>query len=108
MSVEAQWEPNGGRCIALSQSLASIQVQAVGRGGMGGDPQLSHKKVMHWASQQEELGFNPGTEKIMTSLPPRKIREMQEKLEEWPEGRRTATVWEVFMMAGKVHHICRM
>ena len=30
VSVEVQWEPDGGRCIALAQSLSSIHFQSMG------------------------------------------------------------------------------
>ena len=44
-------------------------------------------------------------EKMTISSPPWEIRELQELLEEWPKGRRTATVREVLVLAGKLHHV---
>ena len=45
------------------------------------------------------------TAKMTISVPPRNIRELQQLLEEWPEVRRTATVREVLVLAGKLHHV---
>ena len=44
-SLEAQWDPDGGRCSALVQSLASIHFQAMGERAEGEEPLLLHKKV---------------------------------------------------------------
>ena len=38
-------------------------------------------------------------------LPPRNIRELQDLLEEWPEGKRSATVRGVLVLAGSLHHV---
>ena len=64
VSLEVHWEPDGGRCIALAQSLASIHFQAMGKRGEGEKPLPSHKKVTDWAPQQEVLGFNLDTDKM--------------------------------------------
>ena len=40
-SLEAQWDPDGGRCSALVQSLASIHFQAMGERAEGEEPLLS-------------------------------------------------------------------
>ena len=45
VSVEVQWESDGGRCLALAQSLASIHFQAMGERAEGEEPLLLHKKV---------------------------------------------------------------
>ena len=95
----------GGRCIALAPSLASIHFQAMAERREGGESLLSHKKVTDWAPQLELLGFNLDMEKLTTSLPPRNIRELQELLEEGPERRRTATVRDILVLAGKLHHV---
>ena len=104
VSVEVRWKPDGGKCTVLAQCLASIHFQAMGERGEGEEPLLSLKTVTDWAPQQEVLGFNLDTEKMTISLPPRNIRELQELLDEWPEARLTATVREVLVLAGKLHH----
>ena len=81
-SVEVQWEPDGGRLLALAQSLASIHFQAMGEREEGEKPLLSPKKVMDWAPQQKVLGFDLDTEKMSILLSARKVREMRELLEE--------------------------
>ena len=44
VSVEVQWDPDGGRCIALVQSLGSIHYQARGvRGDGGGAPAVTRE-----------------------------------------------------------------
>ena len=63
VSVEVHWEPDGGRCLALAQSLALIHFQAMGARVGGEDPLLSHKKVTDWAPQQEVVGFDQDTGK---------------------------------------------
>ena len=63
VSVEVQWESDGGRCLALAQSLASIHFQAMGERAEGEEPLLSHNKVTDWAPQQEVLGLDLDSEK---------------------------------------------
>ena len=104
VSVEVQWEPDGGRCLTMAQSLASIHFQVMGEREEGEEPLLSNKKVTDWAPQQEVLGFDLDTEKMTISLPARKVRELRELLEEWPTGRCTETVREVLVLTGKLHH----
>ena len=51
------------------------------------------------------LGYDIDTESITISLPARKVVELSARLAaEWPTGRRTATVKEVLVLAGKLHH----
>ena len=104
ISVEVQWEKTGDRCLDLSRSLASIHFQAMGERGVEEEPLLSPKKVTNWSTQHEVLGFWLDTVKMSISLPDRKVKDFQERLEEWPEGRKTATVREVLVLAGKLHH----
>ena len=105
VSVEVQWEAGGGRCLVLSQALASNHHQAMGERAVGEEPLLSHKKVTDWAPRQEVLGFDLDTERMTISLPGRKITELREMLQEWPEERSKATVREVLVLAGKLHHV---
>ena len=51
------------------------------------------------------LGFDLDTERMTISLPGRKINELREMLQEWPEQRSTATVREVLVLAGKLRHV---
>ena len=97
-------EPDRGRCIALAQSLASIHFQAMGERAEGEETLLSPKKVTDWPPKQEVLGFDLDTEKMTISLPTRKVKELQEVLEEGPTGKSTAIVREVLVLAGKLHH----
>ena len=92
-----------GGMLNAAQSLASIHFQAMGGTAEREEPLLSHKKVTDWAPLQEVLWFDRDTEKITTSLPPRKAKELRELMEEWPTGRRTATVREVLVLTGKLH-----
>ena len=73
VSVETQWDAHGRRCLALSQSLASIHFQAVGGRAEGVDPLLSHKKVADWPPQQEALGIDQDTESVAMFPQSRKI-----------------------------------
>ena len=41
-------------------------------------------------------------------LPATKVEELNEMLYDWPAGRRTATVREVLVLAGKVQHVANM
>ena len=43
--TEAQWEADGAQCLALSQSLVSFLLQAMGERMEWTEPQLSHTKV---------------------------------------------------------------
>ena len=75
----------------------------MGERAEGEEPLLSHK-VTDSAPQQEVLGFDLDRDKMTISLPVRKVKELRELLEEWPAGRSTATVREVLVLAGKLHH----
>ena len=44
VSVEVEWEAAGGRCLARSQSLASIHFQALGERAEGEEPLLSTRR----------------------------------------------------------------
>ena len=106
-SVEVQWEAGGGRYSVLSQALASNHHQKMGERAVGEKPLLSQKKknVTDWAPRQEVLGFDSDTERMTISLPGRKIKELREMLQEWLEERSKATVREVLVLAGKMHHV---
>lgn len=78
VSAEVQWEPDGGWCLALAQSLASLRFRAVGGRAEEEGPLVSHKKATYWAPQQEVLVFDLDTEVWTISLSARKIRELQE------------------------------
>ena len=106
--VEVQWAAEGGRCLALSQALVPNDHQATGERAVGEEPLLSHKKVTDRAPPQKVLGFDLGTEIMTISLPDRKINELREMLEEWPEEKNKATVREVLVLAGKLHHVAYM
>ena len=45
ISVEMRWEADEGRCLALSQALASNHHQATGERAEGEKPLLSHQGV---------------------------------------------------------------
>ena len=105
VTAEVQWEAGGGRCLVLSRALASNQHQAMGERAVGKEPLLSHENMTNWAPRQEVLGFDLDTERMTISLPGRKINEKQEMLQEWPEERSKATVREVLVLAGKLHHV---
>ena len=65
----------------LAQSLASITFQVMGRRAEGEQPLPSHK-FTDWAPQQDVLGLDLDTEKMTISMPAKKIRELQELLNE--------------------------
>ena len=75
-----------------------------GREGEGEEPLLSHRKVTGWATQQEVLGYGIGTESMTIALPARKVDDLYARVAEWPPERETATVKEVLVLAGKLHH----
>ena len=52
-SVEVELGPDGGKCLAIVQSLASIHFQAMGEREEGEEPLLSRKKVTDWVPQQD-------------------------------------------------------
>ena len=89
----------------LSQVLASNDHQARGERGVGKKPLLSQKKVTDWATRQEVPGFDLDTERMTISLLGRKINELRDMLQEWTEKRNNATVREVLVLAGKLHHV---
>ena len=103
ISVEVQWDPEGARCLDLSRSLVVIHEHAMGKRSEGEEPSLSKKKVTGWATQQEVLGYDVDTESMTIALP-KKVDELRARLAEWPAGRQTATVREVLVLAGKLHH----
>lgn len=104
VSVEAKHEPDGGRCIVLSKSLASIHHLLLGERGEGQEPVLSHKKTTDWAPQMEVLGYAVDTEAMTIGLPVAKVQGIREVLVRWPPTRKSATVGEVLSLAGKLHH----
>ena len=104
ISVEIKWKEDGGRCLEVSKSLASIHFQAMGEREVGGEPLPSHKKVTDWAPRWEVLGFTLNTEAMTVSLPLQKLRDLQERLEAWSTTRETATVREILVLAGKLDH----
>lgn len=68
-----------------------MHFKAMGERELGDEPLLSHKNVTYWAPQQEVLGFKLDTEAMTISLPLRKLRDLQERSEEWPATRAIAT-----------------
>eukprot|EP00752_Nemacystus_decipiens_P007888 g7048.t1 len=93
-----------GRCLALSQSLASIHHIMLGERGEGDEPVLSKKKTTNWAPAMEIQGYWVDTESLTIGLPDRKVAQIRDMLEKWPADRTTATVGEVLSLAGKLHH----
>ena len=71
-----------GRCLALSQSLASIHHIMLGEQGDGEEPVLSNKKTTNWAPAMEILGYWVDTEDLSIGLPERKVAQIREMLEE--------------------------
>ena len=71
ISVEAQWDPEGARCLDLSRSLAFIRDQAMGERSEGEEPLLSREKVTGWATQQKLLGYDIDTGCFFHSTLPR-------------------------------------
>lgn len=63
---------------------------------------MSHNNVTDRAPRKELLGFNLDT---AIPLPERRVSELPEMLEAWPEKRNKATVREVLGLAGKLHHV---
>ena len=50
------------------------------------------------------LGWLVDTEAGTISLPEQKVQDLRERLAEWPPHRKQATVREVLVLAGKLHH----
>ena len=70
----------------------------------GEEPLLSHRKVTGWATQQEVLGYDIDTESMTIALAARKVDDLRARVAECPPERETATVKEVLVLAGKLHH----
>ena len=98
-------EADGGRFLVLSQALASNHHKTMGERAVGGEPLLSHKNLTDRVPRQEMLGFDLDTERMTISLPGNKINVLREMLQESPEERSKATVGEVLVLAGKLHHV---
>ena len=69
ISIEVQWDKEGGRCLDLSRSLAPIHFQTMGERCEGEEPSLSHEKVTGWATQQEGFGYDIDTESMTIGCP---------------------------------------
>ena len=95
ISIEVQWDKEGGRCLDLSRSLASIHFQAMGERCEGEELLLSHLKVTGRATQQEVLGYDMDMEGMTIALPARGVDELRARVAEWPSGQETATVKEI-------------
>ena len=105
VSVKVHWEPDVEGCLPLAQSLASIYTYAMGKRAEGEEPLLIAQEGRGLGLQQDVLRFDLETERMPTPLPVINIRELQQLLEEFPNGGRTATVREVLVLAGKLHHV---
>lgn len=66
ISAEVQCDGDGGRCMRLSQSLALIHFQAMGRRTAGEELLLSHKKVPDRETRQEVPRFDVNSEEMVT------------------------------------------
>ena len=66
ISVEVQ-------CTCLSQSLASMHLQAMSERSDREEPLLSRQTVTGWATQQEILGYDVDTESMTIALPAQKV-----------------------------------
>ena len=71
---------------------------------MGRSPCCHTRKLRIGPPRQEVLGFDLDTERMTISLPARKVLELRNLLEEWSAWRSTATVRELLVLAGKLHH----
>lgn len=101
--MESQWEADRGRCLVLPQLLASIHLQAVRERAEGIEPLLSRTKVTDSPPPPKEvLGSDLDTEIMTISLPARKLNKLKEMLEDWPAGRRTATIQGVLVYAWRM------
>lgn len=58
VSIKVLWEPDGGRRLVLSQSLAWILFQAMWGNAEGEEPLLSHKNIKDLSPQQGVLGLD--------------------------------------------------
>ena len=90
--------------ISASAITGIDSFQAMGEREEGEEPLLSHNNVTDWAPQQEVLGFDLDTERMTIPLPARKVLELRKLLKKRPAGASTATVWEVLVLAAKLHH----
>ena len=92
ISVDVQWDSQGARCLELSQLLAFIHDQAMGKKSEGKEPLLLRNMVADWATQQEVWGYIIDTERMTVALPTRKVDDLCARIAEWPGDRQSATV----------------
>ena len=101
ISAEVQWDAEGVRCLDLSRPLAFIHEKAMDERSEGEEPLLSRKKV---TTQQKVLGYDIDTESMAIALPTRKVDHLRARVAKWTAERQSATVREVLVLAGKLHH----
>ena len=103
ISVEVQWDKR-----VYSYRLFTVvsvnPFQAMGERGEGEEQLLLHRTVTGWATQQEVLGYDIDTESMTIALPARKVNNLRARVAEWPPEREMATVKQVLVLAGKLHH----
>lgn len=84
-----------GGCLNLSRPLVSIHSQAREEREEENESLLSVGKVTDRAPQHEMVGFGMDAEEMSIAQPPRKRKDLQERLVEFPAERKIATVREV-------------
>ena len=104
ISLEAMHEQNGERCLELTAALASTHHVMLGERGEGEEQVLAKKKMKNWKEREVVLGWVVDTRRGTLSLQEERVAELREMLEQWPSTRTHATVKEVLVLAGKLHH----
>ena len=70
--LELQWWPDGRRCQRAVQSLASDYSRLLVERGASDPPLLCNRKVTHWDTRLEVLGWIIDTEALTVTIPPHK------------------------------------
>jgi len=86
---------------------ACVHTPCIIRGkGFGGGASTACKENdrLEDGTEHVVLGWLVDTEAGTISLPEQKVQDLRERLAEWPPHRKQATVREVLVLAGKLHH----
>ena len=91
LSLEVQHEEGGGRCLVLTQALASTHHVMLGERAESEEQVVAKKKMTDWDDRQVVLGWVVDTKEGTLSLQEERVAELRRRLEEWPRTPKTAT-----------------
>ena len=105
---EVQHYVDGRRCLRSSGTLASDHYRLFGGRRANEPPILSARKVSSWDTQLEVLGWDIDTVAMTISVPPARLAQLWDLLEQWPATRKFAPEKSVRSLIGKLLHICEV